>query len=117
MLRTIATARLILGPAMNVQAPPNLMPADHQEYLRAGINDWGGVSPVTLDHINPERAWPAIADLRQVTEEEGFELRERLCVYPEHVRSPERLPTLLRDRIEAYVDETGLVRRELTVAN
>ncbi len=117
MLRTIAVARLILGPAMNLQAPPNLMPEDHQMYLGAGINDWGGVSPVTLDHINPERAWPAIADLRRVTEAADFRLRERLCVYPEYVRRAGCFPTRLQRRVDAYIDETGLVREELTRAN
>src|SRR5439155_543658 len=84
-----ASARLILGGEQNIQAPPNLTPDAYGMYLLAGINDWGGVSPVTKDHINPERAWPLIRELREVTAEAGFELRERLCLYPEYVRRPE----------------------------
>src|SRR5712664_1711127 len=86
MLRTIAVARLILGPHMNIQAPPNLSYADFPRLLEAGINDWGGISPVTKDFINPEAAWPQIAKLREETEARGFTLRERLALYPEYVR-------------------------------
>ncbi|HEY8489755.1 MAG TPA: 7,8-didemethyl-8-hydroxy-5-deazariboflavin synthase CofG, partial [Dehalococcoidia bacterium] len=75
MARTIATARLLLSPEMNVQAPPNLTPDAYQQYLFAGLNDWGGVSPLTKDHINPERPWPKIDELARVTAEAGFELR------------------------------------------
>jgi FO synthase len=83
MLRTIAVARLILGPEMNIQAPPNLSYADFPRLLDAGINDWGGISPVTKDHINPEAAWPQIAKLEAETAARGFVLRERLALYPE----------------------------------
>ncbi|HEX3117552.1 MAG TPA: hypothetical protein VHP80_00560, partial [Candidatus Acidoferrum sp.] len=83
MLRTIAVARLILGPEMNVQAPPNLSYSDFPCLLDAGINDWGGISPVTKDHINPEAAWPQIAKLEAETIARGFILRERLALYPE----------------------------------
>jgi FO synthase len=83
MLRTIAVARLILGPEMNIQAPPNLSYADFPRLLDAGINDWGGISPVTKDHINPEAAWPQIAKLEAETIARGFILRERLALYPE----------------------------------
>ena len=85
MLRTIAIARLILGPRMNLQAPPNLSYADFPRLLDAGINDWGGISPVTKDFINPEAAWPQIARLRSETEARGFTLRERLAIYPEFI--------------------------------
>jgi len=109
MLRTVAVARLILGPAMNVQAPPNLT----QEYgrlLDAGINDWGGVSPLTQDFINPEAPWPHIDSLRAVTEARGFRLRQRLPVYPEYiVERPEFLPPELAERIQAAVGGDGLV--------
>jgi 7,8-didemethyl-8-hydroxy-5-deazariboflavin synthase CofG subunit len=112
MVRTIAVARLLL-PAMNIQAPPNLTPQAYQFYLLAGINDWGGVSPVTSDFINPEAPWPNITELKAVTEEAGFQLRERLAIYPEYltqrngfVREP------LRQRILAWTDEDGYVRRE-----
>lgn len=79
---TIAMARLIFGPAMSIQAPPNLRPGELAPLIRAGINDWGGISPVTPDHVNPEAAWPHIASLRQETDEAGRELVERLALVP-----------------------------------
>ncbi|MEE8370276.1 MAG: 7,8-didemethyl-8-hydroxy-5-deazariboflavin synthase CofG [Dehalococcoidia bacterium] len=113
MLRTIAVARLILGGDMNIQAPPNLAPDDYQTYLRAGINDWGGVSPVTRDFINPEAPWPQLADLRETTEGAGFQLRERLALYPEYVsRRNGFIPERLSERIFALTDGQGLVKRE-----
>ena len=83
MLRTIAVARLILGPEMNIQAPPNLSYSNFPRLLDAGINDWGGISPVTKDHINPEAAWPQIATLEAETSARGYVLRERLALYPD----------------------------------
>jgi 7,8-didemethyl-8-hydroxy-5-deazariboflavin synthase CofG subunit len=83
MLRTLAIARLILGAQMNLQAPPNLSYQDFPRLLDAGINDWGGISPVTRDFINPEAAWPQIARLQAESEARGFALRERLAIYPE----------------------------------
>ena len=112
MLRTIATARLILGPAMNIQAPPNLTPDAYGLYLLAGINDWGGVSPVTKDHINPEAPWPKLLELKDVTEEAGFELRERLAVYPEFARNDRFVRESCRPAIERWTDESRLVRWE-----
>jgi FO synthase len=114
MLRTIAVARLVLGGEQNIQAPPNLTPESYQMYLFAGINDFGGISPVTQDHINPERAWPLIHELRQMTAEAGFDLRERLCLYPEYVTQPAFVREQLRPRVEALVDASGLVREEET---
>jgi FO synthase len=114
MLRTIAVARLVLGPEQNLQAPPNLTPDVYQMYLFAGINDWGGISPVTLDHINPERAWPMVRELRQATAEAGFELRERLCLYPEYLKRPRFVRDRLVGRMEKLVDESGIVREEET---
>ncbi len=81
MLITIALARLILSPEISIQSPPNLS-ASHVNYLDAGLNDWGGISPVTDDYINPEKAWPKIEELRASTKSKGFLLRERLTVYP-----------------------------------
>jgi 7,8-didemethyl-8-hydroxy-5-deazariboflavin synthase CofG subunit len=107
-------ARLVLGGDQNIQAPPNLTPDAYQMYLLAGINDWGGISPVTKDHINPERAWPLLQELRQVTADAGFDLRERLCLYPEYVRQSTFVRERLRPRIEALVDASGLVREEET---
>jgi FO synthase len=112
MLRTIATARLILGPGMNIQAPPNLTPDAYGLYLLAGINDWGGVSPVTKDHINPEAPWPKLLELRDVTAEAGFELRERLALYPEFVANERFVRESCRPNIDRWTDESGLVRWE-----
>jgi len=113
MLRTIATARLILGPRMNVQAPPNLTPDAHGMYLLAGINDWGGISPVTRDHINPERPWPALNDLKETCADAGFELRERLGIYPEYVRDQRQfIPDAVRPVVDRLTDGDGLVKRE-----
>lgn len=95
MLRTIAVARLILGGEMSIQAPPNLTPDAYELYLSAGINDWGGVSPVTADHINPEAAWPQIDELAQVSADAGFELRERLTLYPEYLTPEFASPRVL----------------------
>jgi FO synthase len=109
MLRTTAVARLILGPAMNLQAPPNLT-EDYGRLLDAGINDWGGVSPLTRDFINPEASWPHLESLRQVTEARGFRLRQRLPVYPEYIEERrEFLPPELAEHIRASVDGDGLV--------
>jgi FO synthase len=107
MLRTIALARLILGPHMNVQAPPNLSYDDFPCLLEAGINDWGGISPVTKDFINPEAAWPQIARLQAETESRGFVLRERLALYPEFVRREEFLSPRVRDRVAALSGADG----------
>jgi FO synthase len=88
---TVAVARLILGPGMRVQAPPNLIDGSFQLLIKAGIDDWGGVSPLTPDHVNPERPWPFLDDLAKATAEAGFELRERLTIYSSYVdNNPER---------------------------
>src|SRR6476661_135172 len=82
---TIAVARLIFGPAMNIQAPPNLRPEGLAQLVKAGINDWGGVSPVTPDHVNPEAPWPHLADLERATAMTGRTLVERLAIYPDFI--------------------------------
>jgi 7,8-didemethyl-8-hydroxy-5-deazariboflavin synthase CofG subunit len=107
MLRTIALARLILGPHMNIQAPPNLSYDDFPRLLEAGINDWGGISPVTKDFINPEAAWPQIARLQAETERRGFVLRERLAVYPEFVSREEFLSPHVRNQAAAFATPDG----------
>ncbi|MEV6911096.1 bifunctional FO biosynthesis protein CofGH [Amycolatopsis sp. NPDC051071] len=86
---TIAVARLVLGPTMRIQAPPNLIGRQYELMLNAGIDDWGGVSPLTPDHVNPERAWPRIDELKRRTEALGFTVRERLPIYPEYVKAGE----------------------------
>jgi FO synthase len=114
VVRTVAVARLLFGGAMNLQSPPNLMPDGHEQLLAAGLNDWGGISPVTKDHINPEAPWPQIPRLRATTARAGLELRERLAVYPEYIADGRaRLPERLAERVAGLVDEDGLVRREL----
>jgi FO synthase len=107
--RTLAVARLLLGPAMNVQAPPNLSPGTYPALIASGLNDWGGVSPLTIDHINPEAPWPHLAALEAATAAAGGRLRERLAIYPEYVRRPGFVPEPLRDRVLGSVDAAGLV--------
>ena len=111
-LETIALARLILPPDVHVQAPPNLSDADDlADLLDAGIDDWGGVSPVTADHVNPERPWPALDDLRAATEAGGFALAPRLTLYPEFVLDPDRwLAEPLRFPVLDRADAEGLGR-------
>ena len=99
MARAVAVARLVLGGDMNVQAPPNLNPDDHRLLLRAGINDWGGISPVTRDYVNPEAAWPQIPALAATCRTEGFTLGERLAIYPEFAR-PDFLDSALSAPVE-----------------
>ncbi len=106
-LRTIAMARLILGPKMNVQTPPNLSYDDFPRLLDAGINDWGGISPVTKDFINPEAAWPQISRLRAETEARGFVLRERLALYPEFVAREDFVSARVRERMNLLADANG----------
>jgi FO synthase len=89
-LWTVAMARLIFEPAMNIQAPPNLTPGALTRLIEAGINDWGGVSPVTPDHVNPEAPWPELEKLRAATEAAGKQLVERLAIYPAYARNPDR---------------------------
>jgi len=113
LLRTAAVARLLLGPDMNIQVPPNLSDADFARLPEAGINDWGGVSPLTPDHINPERPWPGLAALRRATERAGLDLRERLAVYPEYAARSEFVHEALRPRVRGLVDGDGLVRGDL----
>jgi FO synthase len=112
-LWTIAVARLIFGPEMNIQAPPNLNPGALAEMIAAGINDWGGVSPVTPDHVNPEAPWPALDRLARETAAAGKLLVERLAIYPAYVRAPERwLDSTLRPAVLRAVDAQGLARTE-----
>jgi len=113
LLWTAAAARLILGPAMNIQVPPNLSYASFPRLLEAGINDWGGISPVTPDHVNPEAPWPAIARLREATEACGLDLVERLALYPEYVQDATRwLDPALRGAVLAHSDATGHARAD-----
>ena len=108
---TVAVARVLLGSEINLQVPPNLSARDYPSYLSAGINDWGGVSPLTIDYVNPEAPWPGLAELQERTGAEGFELRPRLPVYPEFFRgSGNLLPDALKTRVVALADEDGYVK-------
>jgi FO synthase len=111
LLWTIAVARIILGPRAHLQAPPNLSYSDFPRLLDAGIDDWGGVSPVTIDHVNPEAPWPELELLREGTESRGLELAPRLPVYPEWISGawldPNVMPSVLRAS-----DALGLARED-----
>jgi len=110
MLRTVAVARLLM-PEVNLQAPPNLSAPYYDELLDAGINDWGGVSPLTPDFINPEKPWPHLAQLQSRTESKGYTLRLRLPVYPEFVTAATTRPGLLSERVRAAADREGYAGR------
>jgi FO synthase len=109
-LATIAVARLVLGPHVRVQAPPNLSEPDELgDLLAAGVDDWGGVSPLTVDHVNPERPWPAVQTLAEATAAAGLELRERLTVHPEYVlRSEPWIDPRVRPHVSALAGRDGL---------
>ncbi len=109
---TIAVTRLVLGPSARIQAPPNLIGDEYRLILSAGIDDWGGVSPLTPDHVNPERPWPQIDDLAARTAAGGFELAERLTIYPGYIREP-WLDPRLSAHVAALADPvTGLARED-----
>ena len=115
MLWTVAVARLLLGPDANIQVPPNLSAADYEIYLDAGINDWGGVSPLTIDYVNPEAPWPGLPELRGRSQDKGFELRPRLPVYPEYFLGHNGganayLPPTLKQKVTALADAEGYVK-------
>ncbi len=111
LLWSIATARLILGPKMNIQAPPNLSADDFGRLMEAGINDWGGVSPVTPDHVNPERPWPHIDQLRAVTQASGRILVARLPVYP-GFSGPRWIDPAVMPMLLAASDASGYARAD-----
>jgi FO synthase len=111
----VGLARLILGPDMNVQAPPNLAPLSGDEsvlelLLRSGVNDWGGVSPVTVDFINPEAPWPALRELRRRTEAAGQRLLERLPVYPDKLQQQEFFDPNVWERLPRFANDAGYAR-------
>jgi FO synthase len=112
VVATLALARLILGPSMSVQCPPNLASSEEtlRGYLGAGINDWGGVSPVTIDHVNPEAPWPEIERLQAVTESAGFLLVPRLTVYPQYAFDPAWVSKPVRRHVLAAADGAALAR-------
>ena len=110
MLRSVAVARLLL-PHVNIQAPPNLSAPYYDDLIDAGINDWGGISPLTPDFINPEKPWPHLEQLRLRAEAKGLELRQRLPVYPEYLQAAVARPGLLSEKLRAAAAADGLVRR------
>lgn len=110
-LRAVAMTRIIM-PDMNIQVPPNLNPDVFGRYIDAGINDWGGISPVTIDHVNPEFPWPSIASVKSVTEGRGCQLRARLPVYPEFLKGGFITSERLLQQISLVVDSSGLVRED-----
>ena len=107
---TIAVARVVLGPSVRLQAPPNLVSSQYALMLRAGIDDWGGVSPLTADHVNPEAPWPAVEELAARSADAGFTLRERLTIYPEYIlRGEPWLDPRVLPHVRALADpETGM---------
>jgi 7,8-didemethyl-8-hydroxy-5-deazariboflavin synthase CofG subunit len=113
-LKIIAIARIILQD-INIQVPPNLNPGIFGSFLDAGINDWGGISPITIDHVNPEFPWPTIDIVRSITHRKGFSLRARLPIYPEFVFNLDQnyVSETMRRYIEPLYDSSGLVREEL----
>ncbi|MFB7579713.1 bifunctional FO biosynthesis protein CofGH [Streptomyces hydrogenans] len=117
LVAAVAVARLIMGPSACLQAPPNLVDAEYERLIAAGVDDWGGVSPLTIDHVNPERPWPRIEELAERSAAAGFELRERLCVYPEFVRRGEPwLDPRIVPHVRALADpETGLANPDAVV--
>ena len=111
LMWTTAVARLILGERVNIQVPPNLS-EDYERYIGAGINDWGGVSPLTIDYVNPEAPWPQLAELERRTRQAGYELRPRLPVYPEYFANDSQwpLPPPLKEKLLRLTDESGYVK-------
>ena len=111
-LKSVALARIIM-PEMNIQVPPNLTPNIFGKYIDVGINDWGGISPVTIDYVNPESRWPSIESVRSVTSSKGYDLRARLPIYPEFLRKNEKfIPDKLMSYIDLLSDASGLVRED-----
>ena len=111
LLWTLAVARILLGPEMGVQAPPNLMPDSYGRLVAAGLSDWGGVSPVTIDHVNPEAPWPQLEALRRQTEAAGHHLAERLAVYPAYARDHGRWQSAdMATRVLRAMDADGFAR-------
>src|SRR6202051_3762379 len=110
-LWTVAVARILFGPSMSIQAPPNLRPEGLAGLVRAGINDWGGVSPVTPDHVNPEAPWPHLADLARATNAAGRDLIERLALVPAFAARPEVwTDPLITPRVRRFSDSRGFAR-------
>jgi FO synthase len=104
-----------MGPKMSIQAPPNLS-ADYGPLLLSGINDWGGISPLTPDFVNPEAPWPEIGGLARLCADAGYELRERLTIYPEYLADDDFLDPAVRGYARALAGEDGFARDQVPVA-
>jgi FO synthase len=115
LMSACAIARLVMGPRMSIQAPPNLS-ADYGPLLLSGINDWGGISPLTPDFVNPEAPWPEIGRLAELCADAGYELRERLTIYPEYLADDRFLDPAVRPHARALADESGFARDQVPVA-
>jgi 7,8-didemethyl-8-hydroxy-5-deazariboflavin synthase CofG subunit len=114
-VRTVAVTRIIFQGETNIQSPPNLISEPYEPLLRAGINDWGGISNITRDFVNPQAPWPEIENLRKATAKAGFQLKIRLPVYPEYiVRIRGYLSRTLEEKIRTQVDDEGYPREETT---
>lgn len=114
---TLAVARLIFGAEMSIQTPPNLSPLAHRQLLNSGLNDWGGISPLTPDYVNPEAPWPEVDYLAGQAEQAGKWLTERLTIYPAYAINPQRwLAPALRQRVAEKVDSRGMPRMDNWVA-
>ncbi len=111
MLRILTVARLILDPSISLQAPPNLQQR-YKDYIACGINDWGGISPLTKDFINPERAWPQITRLAQATKECGYQLQERLTAYPDYLSQAAYFEPEVLQRLKQHCREDGLAEQQ-----
>jgi FO synthase subunit 1 len=112
-LLTVSLARIII-PHMNIQVPPNLSPKHYSNYIDAGINDWGGISPLTIDFVNPESPWPDIKDVKRASEKAGYMFRGRLAIYPEFILNKrDFIPKNLWNYISTLSDSSGLVKEEL----
>jgi len=110
MQNVVAIARLVFGEDMNLQVPPNLTPVSYPDFISCGINDWGGISPVTKDHVNPEAPWPEVQAVSKVCEELGFKLKPRLPIYPEFVLKKNGfIPEPIKELIQSMIDEAGYV--------
>ena len=110
MQNVVAVARLVLGEEMNLQVPPNLSPTSYPDFISCGINDWGGISPVTKDYVNPEAPWPEVLMVDETCEKLGFKLKARLPIYPEFIlRKNGFVPEPIKDRIASMIDEAGYV--------
>jgi 7,8-didemethyl-8-hydroxy-5-deazariboflavin synthase len=115
-LRSVAIARIIMQ-NMNIQVPPNLNPDIFGRYITAGINDWGGISPITIDHVNPEFPWPSVNLVKKVTESNNRSLRARLPLYPEFVKAGFITSKKLQDYASLVADSSGLVKEDYYVNN